>query len=304
MRHYNSKEICASCLANDTNHPHTDNSENASWRDTFVTTTAAFKARFRRPWHPLVAHEIFTIYFIRYDMMHLNDHHGVASLLIGSVFDVQVCDQAGPLPGANLEARLDFLNADIRGFYSHTLASSRLPKLKLDSFHGPGFAELRGPLVKAANTRGIIPYTVALQTRAVACNPTDDNKHALKCTKAMNRLLDVLYRGDYFLSQADVDVVAMQCFKIGIHYQWLALDARTNGVARWAQRPKLHLLVGHIPSQARLINPVRVQGYVNESMVGTVANIYKKSMKGPHHAISAGVVMRKYCTGLALDWMP
>ena len=63
---------------------------------------------------------------------------------------------------------------------------------------------------------------------------------------------------------------------------------------------KFHFFVGHLKQQASLINPVFVQGYSSESMVGTTAAIYAMSQNGPFHAKVQGVVMHKYRIGLRL----
>ena len=301
MKHYNSNVICGYCLTNDTVHPHTDNSRGASWRATILKTTREFKDRFRQPLHPVVAHEWFTLYSYRLDCMHLNDHHGVISHLIGNIFDIQLSDAHGPLPGPNLDARLDFLNGDIAAYNSLARVNSRVPTLKLDNIRGGDFPELKGQLIKAANTRQLIPYVVNLATRAVNCTPTNENKHALRCITAMHLLCETLYNADYFLTDVEKESVAHNCFKLGIHYQWLAVNTTA---LKWKQPPKLHYVIAHLPEQARLINPVKVQGYKNESMVGTLSNIYKLSMNGPHYDVSSATVLTKYCTGMILAWMP
>ena len=63
---------------------------------------------------------------------------------------------------------------------------------------------------------------------------------------------------------------------------------------------KFHFFVGHLAEQASLINPVFVQGYSSESMVGTTAEIYAMSQHGPFHARIQRVVMQKYRFGLRL----
>ena len=92
------------------------------------------------------------------------------------------------------------------------------------------------------------------------------------------------------------------CHKLGVHYQWLAVHAMNSGQKRWQQVPKLHYLVAHIPGQAKLINPIFVQGYCNESMVGTLSKIFASSYNGPHHDVSGVTVMKKYLTVMYIDW--
>ena len=79
------------------------------------------------------------------------------------------------------------------------------------------------------------------------------------------------------------------------------MDATREGKLLWKQQPKLHRVVGHLPVQTRLINPRVVQGYTSESMVGTMAGIYKKSMDGPHHKHVQHKFATKYCTAMLID---
>ena len=304
MNSYNSAEICGFCLANGTTFPHTDYSPGAGWRTSLVGN-ATFKLRFRQPLHPLVDHEWFSKYTYRMDTMHMNDHHGVAGHVAGNLFDINLSDANGPCPGNNREARLEFLNGDIRAFNSATGCRSRLPSLKLSNIIGAhGYPELHGMLVKAGNTRHIIPYCVDLQERAVAINPSNDNKHAFKVVSALNQIYEILYGASTFLTPAEIQALQVQVDKFARHYQWLAVQSANVGIMRWKQQPKHHYVIAHLVWQAMLINPARVQGYANEGMVGIIARIFTKSMRGPHHQVSAAAVLKKYCSGMVLEWVP
>lgn len=300
MTHFNSNDVCGLCEANDSSHPHTDNGRGAAWRDSSYTNDA-YVAKFRRPLHALVRHEWFSKYSYRLDVMHLADHHGVANHVVGNVFYAQICDPAGPLPGNSQQARLDFLNDDIRGYNSLRAVQSRLPRLKMDNIIVGDFPELRGTLVKAANSRQVVPYAVDLARRARAKTGTDPSKHAFKCVDTLHRIYDLLYNAGTFLTPDEKRELERLCFKMGIHYQWLAVNAADNRQLRWKQNPKHHLWFGHLTEQAQLINPIVCQGYCSESMVGSLACIYKGSMRGPHHGRSATTVLKKWCTGKILD---
>jgi len=75
-----------------------------------------------------------------------------------------------------------------------------------------------------------------------------------------------------------------------------------EGRRMWPQRPKLHYVIAHLPTQASLINPRFLQAYASESMVGRVAKIYKKSLDGPNEGVVQSKVAIKYCTGMLLAY--
>ena len=293
MSHYNSKEMCGYCDANDSDVPHTDNSDGARWRPT-CRHNLAFLGKFRLPLHPLVAHKIFTVYTYRLDIMHLLDHHGVTSHIVGNTMIVHEKDRGGILPGSNIEERLAFLNNDLKAYYSYSGCRNRLPPLRETNLMGDsGFPELRGQLVKAANTRSVVPYLLELQRRACRANNSPRNRRIFKVIESLQTLYDTFYGASYFLSTAEKSTVYKHCNRLGQLYQVLAVDATREGKLLWKQQPELHYVVGHLADQARLINPRVVQGYTSESMVGSMAGIHKKSMDGPHHRHVQGRFAKK-----------
>ena len=165
-----------------------------------------------------------------------------------------------------------------------------------------GFPESKGQLVKAANTRSVVPYLLEFQRRACRANNSPQNRHIFKVIESLQKPYDIFYGAAYFLSTAEKSAVYKHCNRLGPNYQVLAVDATREGKLLWKQQPKLHYIVGHLPVQARLINPRVVQGYTSESMVGTMADIYKKSMCGPHHKHVQRTFATKYCTAMLIDW--
>jgi len=304
MRHYNSKQICGYCGANDTDLPHTDNSPGASWRHT-IRNNVAFIASFRQPRHPFIDHPLFNLYTYRLDIMHLLDHHGVTSHVAGNMIYIHVRDRDGILPGDTIDQRLEFFNNDVKAYYSHRGASSRLPPLRQSNLSGEsGYPELHGPLVKAANTRHLVPFLLDMQERATRASPTHRNRHMLKVAQSLNKLYELFYGAGHFLSEDEKNLVYKHCNRLGQHYQLLAVQAVKDKEKLWKQQPKLHYVVAHLPTQSRLINPRFVHGYTSESMVGAMADIYTKSMSGPHHRTVQIKFATKYGTALMIDWTP
>ena len=203
MSHYNSKHVCGYCDANDSSLPHTDNSFGALWRAT-VRNNLQFLAKFRLPRHPLVAHAFFNVHTYRLDIMHLLDHHGVTSHIAGNTIYIQLRERDGILPGSTIDERLGMFNNDLMAFYSTTGCRNRLPPLRQSNLMGDsGYPELRGQLIKAANTRSLVPYLLDLQQRACTANNTIQNRHMLKVLDSLQKLYEIFYGAEYFLTTAE-----------------------------------------------------------------------------------------------------
>eukprot|EP00974_Lingulodinium_polyedra_P034835 3347507-Lingulodinium_polyedra.AAC.1 len=56
----------------------------------------------------------------RHDLLHMVDHHGIASHICANILWAHISsDREAPvIPGANMEERLAFLNADVKAYYS------------------------------------------------------------------------------------------------------------------------------------------------------------------------------------------
>eukprot|EP00974_Lingulodinium_polyedra_P050053 4813753-Lingulodinium_polyedra.AAC.2 len=121
LPHFNATgNCCADCMADTEGVPFNNFHGAAAWRDTLKTNTQ-YLAAVRTPMHPLLAHPWFCKYSYRHDLLHMIDHHGVASHVIGNILWAHICGEreTSVIPGATLEERLAFLNADIRAYYSH-----------------------------------------------------------------------------------------------------------------------------------------------------------------------------------------
>ena len=240
------------------------------------------------------------MYSYRLDLLHLIDHHGVASHVVGNIFWAHVRAASAVVPGDNQEQRLAFLNDDVRAYYTARGVSNRLPKLKITNIRDDEFPELKGNSVKAANTRSLVPYALELQQRAVAIAPTEKNKHALKVVESLQALYDVFYSGGYFLTPAELATTRRQLLRLGLNYQRLAVLAVAENDLAWKQVPKLHYVVGHLAWQCRLINPRYVQTYGSEGMVGKICGIYRASQNGPYAAGLQTTILTKYRLAMLL----
>ena len=82
---------------------------------------------------------IFSRHCYRLDMLHVFDHHGVASHVVGNIFAMPITAHSAVIPGATQELRMQFLNGDIKGLYSMQRVESRMPALKMSSIYRAGF---------------------------------------------------------------------------------------------------------------------------------------------------------------------
>jgi len=250
----------------------------------------------------LTQHPFFNKHTYKLDVLHLADHYGISSHIVANIFWSHVHAASLVLPGATQEARLDFLNGDIRAFYSGNGVEARVPTLKLSNLKRDGFPELHGNGIKAANTRALVPFAVDLQRRAVRMHPIVDNKHALKVVESLDKFYEVIYGADYFLTDAEYRLLVSALTRLGNNYQVLAVNSGAAGNMLWKQTVKLHYCIGHLAYQSQLLNPRRVQTYGSEGFVGKMANIYGMSMNGPHEAGLQKKILLKYTTGVAVDW--
>ena len=298
--HFNGVQMCAHCGATASGAcPYNDFGPDAAWRAT-VKSNDELMACMRRPLHPLAAHPFFNRLTFRYDMLHMFDHHGVTSQVVANVLwhHVSPDRETSVLPGGNIDETIEFLNSEIAAWYKGR-SVSRLPPLKQSNLkEANAFPELKGRGVKAANTRCIAPFVLALQERATAAVPTMKQRHMLKVVKALNDIYNIIYSAPTFLLAADHEKLRKACGMLAVQYQALQVDSFAAKEMLWKSTSKHHYVCAHLPWQATLINPRTVQGYMSESLVGAVCDIYKMSQSGPYHARVQEVVLLKYRTGL------
>ena len=306
MPHFNSNEICVECMANTTDIPHNNFGVDAAWRATLKTPDQYFE-HFRKPLHPFVCHDFYTTFAYRYDLLHMLDHHGVASQVLGNICWHHVSHaerETNVLPGDTVADRVDFLTSDMHAWYQQHNVGERLPSMK-ESMIKPdgGFPDLCGNGVKAANVRAAVPYALDLQQRATAMNPTNRQRHMLKIIESLNAAYVIFYNAGTFLTDAECQRLKTHLTHLGRHYQVLQLRDLELNRPRWKTTTKMHYVCAHLGDQAELINPRRVQGYASESMVGRVCTIYKASQRGPYHDRIQEVALTKYKTGMKLLWV-
>ena len=298
LPHYNGVNMCFGCEANTGSVPFHDFHDDARWRHT-VVSNSRFKQRLRTPLHPLAGHAIFNKYTYRYCSLHMLDHHGCTSVILGSILYEHVCPEreTETLPGVTIDDRIEFLNSDIRGFYSHCDVANRIPRLKQTNIYD---GELKGQGIKGANTKALVPYVFELQRRAVSMSKSAKQKHMLKCIESLKAIYDILAQGEIILTDPQLHLLHKHCTRMGQHFQILGVMHQHKG--RWQSKPKLHFVSAHFADQCELINPRFVSGYYSESRCGEIAKVYSTSQNGPFQNTVQDTVLLKDRTHMAFHW--
>lgn len=294
---YNSATPCGLCAADRGARAWNNPLPTAEWRDT-IYSLEEYKHRYCLPnCHPLNLFEGITAYTVYLDLLHVLDHKGVTSLIVGNILWSVI--QHRELAGTQART-LTMINEEICAFYAARGVQNRLPELNIGNLidvhnRATSHPVLHGPGIKAANSRSIVPYILELATRLDTGSP--ETRHRRKVVEWLDRLYTVLYAADMFLSDDQKAEVGHCVSRISLHFTWLAQNAISQGRVAWNMTPKLHYMM-HLPLQADLLNPRFVQNYREESFVGRVAAIYRSCSSGPHWATVQARALRKYLTGL------
>ena len=116
---------------------------------------------------------------------------------------------------------------------------------------------------------------------------------------ALDDLYNELYDAPMFPPDPTVARVRQLCLDFGKAYQRMRELSRRSGIYAFAVTPKTHK-VQHIPKLATCINPVRVQVYAEESMMGSVTSTWRGSKHGRYRKVVQNVVLVKQLTGVLL----
>ena len=133
-------------------------------------------------------------------------------------------------------------------------------------------------------------------------SPTKLQLHALKVVESLAEIYNVLYGNPDFMSDAAIGELEKVVLRLGMHYQMLQVKNMELGRTRWKSVPTVHYVAGHLVAQAEFINPRVVQGYMSESLVGVICDIYKMSQSWPFKHRVQQVALMKYRTGLRFLW--
>ena len=257
---------------------------------------AAFRLRVRTPLHPLASSPLFCHrHFFILDIMHMVDCSGVAGLVYGGVLHSLLGDIR---LGASRAARLRAIDTDRLAHYSARPGVPRLPKIWWKNVLLDGWANLHEQIFKAAIMRSAAPFFSELVHRYFTSDSVED-----VCLRgvvaSLVEMYDILWSGPRFLLPPAMVQLRACCSNFGVFYGRLRALARRSNTLSWPVRPKVHKLM-HIPETAACINPRHCQCYVEESVVGTVAQTWKKSVAGRYERTVQRTVLAKRLTALLL----
>ena len=228
--------------------------------------------------------------------MHVLDHHGLASILIGSTLRRLVVLE-GRL-GPNQQARLDAINAQLSEYHNDHLVSARLPKFLLSNLVSNGWSELSGPLIKAARVRNACPFVEVLARRYFD-DGSDYSKAIVRCISYLNGVYDVLYGSEVFLTDVELEALRTRLLAVGRYHMLCRHFAKQRHELHVAVRPKAHY-AQHLYLQCALINSRFVQRYAEESLVGRITKIGRPASNGKYLGKAQHTVLIKYLVFLAV----
>lgn len=232
----------------------------------------------KQPPHPLTLSHYWCKWFPRYDKMHIWDLKGLTAIAGGSLLYKLVTSMDSL--GRNQAERMDAINQRMQTFQRTTGCAHKMPPLRVTDLRHEGWASLSGKLVKAANTRALIPF---LNHIAQSFFPAHGaySSSVRKVFSALDAIEKLLYSSGFFLSDENKTDLNELVSKLGRHWQHLRALARADSDNSWQITTKVHYCM-HVPEMSDLINPIFTQNYGEESLIGVVCKIWQKSTRGPY----------------------
>ena len=300
MPHFNSPAaLCAECTCDDSEGAMswTNLSRHAAWRPTQDPTPVAWKARMRTPHHPLVRSPFCCDpFFFYFDAMHNNDCKGVSNLAMGSTLAVLLSSWR---VGRTRPERLATLNAAMREWYSQRPGSHRLPKIRMSNLvDSSGWADLNGPMIKAANSRAAVPMIRDLSYIYLP-GDNDRNQCIHKLLDNLTEYYELIYSEPLFMSEAAVARLEEVLIELGEAWMDLREMARERGLQLWKISSKVHKIM-HTGVWSRALNVRFVQCYSEESQMGSTTSVWHESMRGQYAGGIQSMVLLKRTLALLL----
>jgi hypothetical protein len=199
--------------------------------------------------------------------------------------------------------RLQF-NTRVFANVCSTVFRPRMPPLGWGNIVEDGadtFPMLKGPVVKAANTKALVPFGLYLAESLPLVS--EHNKHRAKVFRHLCRFTEIIESEGMFLSQpaqAELADVVKRCL---LNYNALAMESASLGNMTWSFVPKFHIWA-HFPTIALMINPRWLRNYLEESMIGRIVGVYNGIKHGPYHATAQSSALNKYMIGVQLAFSP
>ena len=259
-----------------------------------LTFLHVFIARTAVPRHPLTLSHYWCRHFVRVDAMHSKDLRGLTAICSGSLI-MHLITHSGKL-GDNRETRLAKLNERMRRFQIDNGTSHLMPMLRLQDLQTNQWHMLSGPLVKAANTRALVPFMKHCAHEYLSPH----GGYASEARQVFDALFEIeriMYSSEMFLTDEQKQEFRDQFLKLGLAFMHLRHDSHLRSIDAWQITPKVHVCM-HLPAQADLINPRFCQVYGEESLMGRVARLWRSAASGPYHASIQLSCLSRWWTGL------
>ena len=252
----------------------------------------AFIARMRSVRHPITRSKYFHKFFFRNDVMHCLDCKGLTATVIGGIIAKVVKNPA--VAGTDPAERLQTVNREMKEFQKTQGNNSKMPRIRLADLKSDGWNMLSGVLVKAANTRQLAPFAEHLARTYLR-----DDPNIVEFINQLNEVYASLYTAGMFLSNEEKERLRVAVAGMGLAHMLCRQDARVANELSFPVRPKAHY-AQHIYHQGLLINPRCVHCYHEESLMGTLARIYKGTCSGPYRSTVQRSVCIKYLVQFVL----
>ena len=252
-------------------------------------------SRIAEPRHPLTESHFFSKFFVRLDPMHIMDLRGMISIAAGSMLQKLLQFQS---LGRNKDERMAALNARMKRYQEEHNTSYRMPPLRQEDLVVSGWHSLGGKIVKAANTRAVLPWLHSLAEEFFNAH----GSYASSTRKVIHCLLEIQkiwYSAGHFFSDAQKKTLDDLFLKLGRHWQNLRALARAQHQNAWQITPKVHY-GQHFGEQGDLINPTSVQNYLEESLVGCVTKLWHMCAHGKYLLVVQHATLNRYWVGLEI----
>lgn len=264
-------------------------------------------ARTKDPRHPITKSVYWNKYFPRLDKMHVVDLKGVHAICCGSILlDLVTSPTRTAVLGATQDQRLLEINRRMKDFQSTSGCEHYMPELRIDNLRKDGWACLNGKLVKAANTRQLIPFMLHLVGLFYNAHGAYASS-VRKVVTALNTIEHICYSADMFLTTSEKQTFDKAWKTVGRHWQhlrWLCRPIPGNeGFNYWQVTPKVHYAM-HLPRQSLLINVRATQCYAEESLIGRVSKIWAASANGRYTKMVQKTTLIRYLVSLELRLSP
>ena len=228
--------------------------------------------------------------------MHVIDLRGLLAIAAGSLL-WKLVSSVRRL-GLTNPVRLQNINIQMQEYQANHGTAHRMPPLRMSNLRDDGWAVLNGAVVKAANTRNLLPFLNHLANEYFAAH----GAYASSVRKVFASLMTIeriLYSSEMFLSDEEKANFQAAFLRLGRHWQLLrALSAEAHENL-WQITPKVHI-AQHFPEQANLINPTATQCYSEESLIGVMTKIWQAAARGPYDAVIQRKTLNRYWVGLEL----